>query len=76
MDIDNCDIEFTCQCGHEFTEKLGALKAENGLRCPACNLEVTATDESFAKTRQDIEAATQSLAKQLGKALGKGFKPR
>lgn len=75
MDLDNFDIHVTCDCGHEFTEKLARLKSENGTNCPACNMQIRTTEQSVREASGKVDRAIEGAVDQLREAFkNAGFK--
>jgi hypothetical protein len=65
---DDRDISIPCpKCGHQFTQKLGALTADNDLTCPACATEFRIDPTTFVRRlRSEINELVDELQKRLG----------
>jgi hypothetical protein len=65
---DDRDISIPCpKCGHQFTQKLGALKPDDDLTCPACATKFRIDPTTFVKRlRREINELLNEFQKKLG----------
>lgn len=71
MDIDDWNIDFTCDCTHQFTQTVGRVKADGGVTCPACG-HFKAADQDFPEGLvADIAALQRVKVDDIGKLIAK-----
>jgi len=64
--FDESSIELTCpHCGHQFSERLGKLKAEPQLTCGSCSGAITIDASGLNATLKEVDQAQAELARTL-----------
>lgn len=76
MNLDDHSLQVTCQCGHQFAEKLGRFQGEGKVTCAGCGRDLVISDEQIASARAQVEATVSAAKEKLRKSFGDAFRKR
>jgi transcription elongation factor Elf1 len=60
------EIRFQCpNCGHELTQTIGRLKAQEHMTCSGCGIGINIDTDRLAKAAEEIQKAIEKIPPEI-----------
>ncbi len=68
LNFDNPDLGRTCpKCSHKFKQRIGRLKNDPNIPCPACGASIHFDGKMLRDTTKSADEALANLDRDIGK---------